>query len=124
MSAVASPPSDLATFVNEPYADFSQLANRRLMEQALAKVRSEFGKEYDLLIAGDRRARPDKLRSVNPSVPSEIVGVHSKGNEQDARDAVEAAYAFFPKWSQFRAEERIEMLLRAAAILRKRKFEF
>ena len=25
------------------------------MRAALAKVRSEFGKEYDLLIAGDRR---------------------------------------------------------------------
>src|SRR5947209_549173 len=124
MSAVASPPSDLATFVNEPYADFSQPANRRLMEQALAKVRSEFGKQYDLLIAGDRRTRPDKLESVNPSTPSEIIGVHSKGTEQDARDAVEAGYAYFPQWSQVPADKRVEKLVRAAAILRKRKFEF
>jgi 1-pyrroline-5-carboxylate dehydrogenase len=124
MSALASPPPDLAAFVNEPYADFSQSANRKLMEQALAKVRSEFGKQYDLLIAGDRRTRPEKLESVNPSAPSEIVGVHSKGTEQDAREAVEAAYAYFPKWSQVPAEERIDKLMRAAAILRKRKFEF
>jgi 1-pyrroline-5-carboxylate dehydrogenase len=39
-------------FQNEPYTDFTIPANRKAMEAALAQVRSEFGREYDLQIAG------------------------------------------------------------------------
>ena len=124
MSAIAAPPSEITAFVNEPYTDFTQPQNAEVMRSALAKVRSEFGKEYDLLIAGDRRRSSDKLQSVNPSRPSEIVGIHQKGSEQDALDAVEAAWAYFPTWAAVPAEERADMLLRAADILRKRKYEF
>ncbi|HMF78345.1 MAG TPA: L-glutamate gamma-semialdehyde dehydrogenase, partial [Bryobacteraceae bacterium] len=91
---------------------------------ALAKVRAEFGREYDLLIAGERRKSSAKLQSLNPSKPSEIIGVHQKGSEQDARDAVEAAYAYFPSWSAVPAEQRAESVLRVASIIRQRKYEF
>jgi len=124
MSAVAFPPSELTAFVNEPYTDFTQPKNAEVMRAALAKVRAEFGQEYDLLIAGDRRRSSAKLQSVDPSRPSEIVGVHQKGTEQDALDAVEAAWAYFPTWAAVPAEERANMLLRAAAIIRERKYEF
>src|SRR5579875_627712 len=98
MPAVATPSSQLSPFQNEPYTDFSQPKHRQAMRTALARVRSEFGKEYDLLIAGERRKSEQKLESFNPSKPSEVVGIHQKGSEQDARDAVEAAFSFFPKW--------------------------
>jgi 1-pyrroline-5-carboxylate dehydrogenase len=94
------------------------------MRTALAKVHNEFGKEYDLLIAGDRRRSQEKLQSVNPSRPSEIVGIHQKGSEQDARDAVERASAYFPTWAEVPAEQRAAMLFRVAEILRERKYEF
>jgi len=94
------------------------------MRAALAKVRSQFGKEYDLLIAGERHRSSSKLESFNPSNPSEIVGVHQKGSEQDARDAVEAACSYFPEWSKLSFEERAGYLLRLGEILRDRKYEF
>ncbi len=94
------------------------------MRTALAKVRSELRREYDLLVAGERRQSAAKLESLNPSRPSEIVGIHQKGSEQDARDAVEDAYAFFPEWAQAPAEQRAGILQRVAAILRERKHEF
>src|SRR4051812_4978250 len=100
MFALAAPPFHLAPFINEPYTDFQQPQNAELMRAALAKVRGEFGKEYDLLIAGDRRKSESKLPSVNPSQPSEIVGIHQKGSEQDARDAIERAAAYFPIWAE------------------------
>lgn len=124
MSAVATPPTTLAPFVNEPYTDFSKAENAQAMRRALEKVRSQFGKEYELLIAGERRTSPSKFESVNPSKPSEIIGVHQKGTEQDARDAVESAYQYFATWAAVPMRERAEMLLRAAAIFRERKFEF
>ncbi len=124
MSAIATPPTTLAPFLNEPYTDFTKPENARTMRRALEKVRSEFGKEYELLIGGERRTSSSKFESFNPSQPSEVVGVHQKGTEQDAREAIEAAYEFFPNWAAVPMQERAEMLLRTAAILRERKFEF
>jgi len=125
MSAVESySATTLPEFRNEPYADFSDPATRRAAENALRGVRGEFGREYDLLIAGRRVRTPDKLRSLNPSHPSEVVGVHSKANAALASEAVDAAWRFFPQWSVTPARTRVEMLLSAAWILRRRKFEF
>src|SRR5690242_6653493 len=111
-------------FRNEPYADFSEPANRQAMEAALAKVRSEFGREYQLRIGGEWIATGDKLISVNPSNSSEVVGIHHKATAELAKRAVDSAYAAFPQWSRTPAEERVRLLLDAARILRARKMEF
>ena len=114
----------MTAFVNEPYLDFTQPENAAAARHAWEKVRADIGKEYDLLIAGERRRSSAKLESLNPSKPSEIVGVHQKGSEQDARDAVEAAYTYFPIWSDVPVEQRADYLVRIAAIIRRRKLEF
>jgi len=111
-------------FQNEPYTDFTIPANRQAMEAALAKVRSEFAREYDLQIAGECLKTPDKLKSVNPSNPSEIVGIHQKATPAMASKAIEAAHAFFPEWSGVSTRGRIGKLRSAAHILRRRKMEF
>jgi 1-pyrroline-5-carboxylate dehydrogenase len=114
----------IPAFKNEPYADFSQPDNRQAMEAALAQVRSEFGREYQLRIDGRYIATGDKLTSVNPSNPKEVVGVHHRATKELANQAIENAYAFFPEWARTPGEERVRMLLDAARILRRRKFEF
>jgi 1-pyrroline-5-carboxylate dehydrogenase len=111
-------------FRNEPYADFSQPANRQAMEAALLKVRSEFGREYQLRIGGDWIPTGDKLVSVNPSNPSEVVGIHHRATTELANRAVESASAAFKTWSRTPAADRIRMLQDAARILRERKLEF
>ncbi len=116
--------SDRAPFENEPYTDFSRPDNAEPMRQALAKVRAEMGREYDLLIAGERRTRQDKLISTNPARAQEVVGIHQKGSEQDALDAVEAAWSYFPQWSGRAMHDRADALFRLADIFRKRKYEF
>src|SRR5258708_2316464 len=108
-------------FKNEPYTDFSIAANRQSMEAALAKVRSGFGREYDLSIAGERWRTRDKRKSVNPSKPWEIVGIHQKATPAMAWKAVEAAHAFFPEGSRTSPASRIAMLRRAAQAIRSRK---
>jgi 1-pyrroline-5-carboxylate dehydrogenase len=113
----------LTEFRNEAYADFSDAANRRAMELALNKVRSELGHEYELRIGGESIATGDKLTSLNPSKTAEVVGVHHKATAALAKRAVEEAYAYFPQWSRTPAEERIRMTLDVARILRLRKFE-
>jgi 1-pyrroline-5-carboxylate dehydrogenase len=114
----------LPAFKNEPYADFSDPRNRALADAALAKVRAEFGRNYDLLVAGRRVSTGPKLTSLNPSHPGEVVGIHTKADAALARESVEAAWRFFPRWATTPAAKRIEMLVRAADIIRQRKFEF
>src|SRR5271168_1390782 len=114
----------LTDFRNEPYTDFTQPANRKLMESALAKVRSQLGREYDVLIGGERIRCEGKFGSTNPSRPGEVVGIHQKATPELANSAVETAWRNFPAWSKTPASERVEMLLKTAALMRERKYEF
>ncbi len=116
--------NDLASFKNEPYIDFTNPQNAAKMKAALALVKSELGKEYPLHIAGERRTSTDKLISLNPSRPSEVVGIHHKGSEQDARQAVELAYAYFPTWASVPMRDRAAKAAKVAEIIRNRKYEF
>jgi 1-pyrroline-5-carboxylate dehydrogenase len=115
---------NLPPFQNEPYTDFSQPENRRAQQAAIEQVRAQLGREYPLLIAGERIATGDLLRSTNPSNPSELVGAHHKATPDLARRAVESAHEAFYTWSHVLIEDRVRMLVHAAAILRSRKLEF
>jgi 1-pyrroline-5-carboxylate dehydrogenase len=114
----------LPPFRNEPYTDFSIAANRASMESALARIRTQLGRHYSLLIAGKRLETPDNLISFNPARPDEIIGIHAKATPDLANRAVEAAYASFPKWSRTPASSRIQMLVSAASLIRERKLDF
>ena len=57
-------------FVNEAFIDFTQPANRKAMEDALASVRGMFGREYPLTIGGERITTTEKIKSFNPSHPT------------------------------------------------------
>ena len=83
----------LKPFKNEPLTDFSKPANRKAMEKALAKVKAMLGKEYPLVIGGEEIRTDDKLKSINPSQPSEVVGLFSKANPDLANKAIETAAA-------------------------------
>ena len=53
-------------FKNEPTVDFSNPENARRMRAAIEKVRSELGREYDLVIGG-RRVKTDEKIAVAES---------------------------------------------------------
>jgi 1-pyrroline-5-carboxylate dehydrogenase len=124
LESMSASSQSLPEFRNEPMADFSVASNRRAMEGALEKVRAEFGHEYDLLIGGERVKTKDKLRSLNPSHPSELVGIHQKATPELAARAVESAYEHFAEWGATSAADRIRKVLTAAHLLREHKFEF
>jgi len=123
-STITGREPSLAVFSNEPVSDFSKAHEKQTMEKALEEVRGQFGRDYDLLIAGRREKSTDKLKSLNPSRPDEVVGLHSKATAEQAKEAVESAYDYFPEWSATPVETRAGMLLRASALIRKRKLEF
>jgi 1-pyrroline-5-carboxylate dehydrogenase len=110
-------------FVNEPFTDFSKPENRKAMEDALRHVKSMFGREYPLVIAGQNLITTDKIKSTNPSNPKEVIGVFQKATVEMANQAVDGAAKAFEHWKKVPAEERVACAYRAADILRKRRFE-
>lgn len=119
-----SKPLNLPAFRNEPYTDFSIAESRKRMEEALAKVRGQLGREYGIVIDGERIHTADKLKSTNPARPDEIVGIHQKATPELANRAIETAHRNFAAWSRTPAVDRIRMLLKTASLIRERKYEF
>ena len=115
----------LPEFRNEPLSDFKgNPEHRRGMEAALEEVRKELGREYDLVIGDERVKTQERLYSYNPSNKDEVVGVFSKADGKLIDRAVRTAYEAFRSWSRTLAEERAELLLEVAKILRARKFYY
>ena len=111
-------------FVTEPFFEFRNEENARRMRAAIAKVRGQLGREYDLIIGGKRIKTTDKIKSLNPAKPSEIVGIHQKAGKEHVEPAMNAALKAFESWSRTSVEERAGLLFRAADLLRQRKMEF
>lgn len=113
-----------APFRNEPFTDFTKPENARQMREALAHVRSELGREYDMVI-GDRMIRTkEKSTSLNPAHPGQVVGVFQHAEAEHVAPAIQAAAQAFESWKKTSVEERASLLMNVAAILRERKFEF
>jgi 1-pyrroline-5-carboxylate dehydrogenase len=110
-------------FSNEPMIDWSSPDNVRRMQAAIDKVRSELGREYDLVIGGRRIKTGDTDNSINPAKPSEVVGVHHQAGPAEVEPAMQAALKAFETWSRKSVEERTQLLFRVGRILQERKFE-
>jgi 1-pyrroline-5-carboxylate dehydrogenase len=110
-------------FVNEPAIDFGRQDNARQMRTAIDKVRGQLGREYDLIIGAKRIKTTDKIKSVNPARPSEIVGIHQKAGKEHVEPAMQAALRAFESWSRTSVEDRANFLFQVADLLRHRKFE-
>jgi 1-pyrroline-5-carboxylate dehydrogenase len=125
LTAPARPSSHAARtlFHNEPATDFSRGDVRREMRAALDQVRGQLGREYDLIIGGHRVRTTEKIRSLNPARPSQVVGIHQKAGKEHVEPAMQAALRAFETWSRTSWEERIGLLLRTGELLRERKFE-
>jgi 1-pyrroline-5-carboxylate dehydrogenase len=111
-------------FKNEALTDFSKEENATAMRAALERVRSELGREYPLIIGGERIKTGRTFDSVNPARKTEVVGRFQKATEELARRAVETADETFKTWSRTRPEQRADLLFRVAHLLRERKHEF
>jgi 1-pyrroline-5-carboxylate dehydrogenase len=111
-------------FINEPFTDFNDSQNARSMRHALDQVALRLGSEYSLIVGGKRLKTAEKIRSLNPARPAQIVGIHQKAGAAQAEAAMSAALRAFEPWSKASAGERSSLVLAAAEIIRRRKFEF
>ena len=111
-------------YKHEPFTDFTIEENKRQMQEALKKVEADLGREYPLIINGEKVTTDEKIISVNPANKEEVIGYVSKANEELAERAMQAADTNFEWWRKSDPTFRADILFRAAAIVRRRKHEF
>src|SRR5205814_7921173 len=109
-------------FRNEPLTDFSKEENAAAMRAAIEKVKSELGREYPLVIGGERIKTENQFDSINPANRTQLVGKFQKATKELANRtqlvgkfqkatkelanrAVETAYDSFQTWRNVPAEE-------------------
>jgi 1-pyrroline-5-carboxylate dehydrogenase len=110
-------------FVNEKLTDFTKSGNRKKMERALAKVESELGQEYSIIIGGERIRLDKKFHSFNPSQKDQIVGTFQEADIPTADKAIDTALETFKAWRFTPAKKRANYLFKIANIMRKRRLE-
>ena len=113
----------LPPFKNETYQDFSKKPVAAKLQAAIRKVRASFGREYALIIGGERLRSDQKLESRNPSDKKELIGIFQKATPEQGRQAVEVAHRAFQTWRYEPAEKRAERLLNVGKLMRQRRNE-
>lgn len=114
----------LKAFVNEAFQDFTDSGTKLLTEQALRTVEGELGHEYPLILGGERVTATQKITSVNPARPAQVIGVHQEATLADVEKAVAAGQKAFQSWSRVPVATRVDLLRTVARLVRERKQEF
>lgn len=117
-------PGNRIEFVNLPLRRFIKPDERNRFASALALVRSQLGARYPLKIDGQSVETHDAIESVNPARPEELIGRVAKANCEYAGMAVKGAIVAQRSWSEWNADARAAILLRAAQALKQRRDEF
>jgi len=110
-------------FRNESFTDFSIKSNIEKQEKALALVRKQLGKTYEMIVGGKKLRSNGRVVSYNPSNKDEVIAKFHKGTKEIATRAVETAYKKFEDWRLTPAEKRAGYIFKASAIIKKRRFE-
>jgi len=92
--------ASLPVYSPTTYVDFSRPENRVAYEKAIAEVRASAGKEYPLVIGGERQKGGKTFDSSNPAKPSELLGRFQSATREQASQAVDAAFTAFKSWSR------------------------
>lgn len=114
----------VVSYSHEPFTNFSEEKNKKAFEEALSYVNTQLGKHYSLVINGERLETDEKIISINPANKNEVIGSVSVADQEIAEKAMQSALQAFESWKKWKIEHRADILLRAAAILRRRKHEF
>lgn len=110
-------------FKNEPGIDFSVQTNVERFNEELRKVKAQLGQDIPLVINGEKLTKTDTFNSVNPANTSQLIAKVSKATQDDIEKAFESANHAYQSWKKWSHKDRAELLLRVAAIIRRRKEE-
>lgn len=111
-------------YKHEAFTDFSKEENKKAIQDGYKTVAGYMGQDFPLIIGGERITTEEKIVSYNPANKTEVVGSVSKTSHELASKAMDIADATFNTWKKVKPEVRADLLFKAAAIMRRRKFEF
>ncbi|MBU1145725.1 MAG: L-glutamate gamma-semialdehyde dehydrogenase [Firmicutes bacterium] len=111
-------------YVTEPLTDFSNPLVIEKYKEALKLVESYLGKTYPLIIGGEKVFTKVTYTSLNPANHLQVIGQICQAGVKEADEAMKAALNAFEIWKKVSPKIRSDVLFKAAAILRRRKFEF
>jgi 1-pyrroline-5-carboxylate dehydrogenase len=111
-------------YQTEPLLDFTKKEVIEKYMEGLIKVEGYLGKTYPLIINGEEIFTETLESSLNPSNHKEVIGKICQATIKDIDNAMNAALVAFESWKRVKASTRADVLFKAAAIIRKRKYEF
>ncbi len=111
-------------FVNEALSNFGDPAVASKMQQAIDRVRAELGRDYPIVIDGQKVKTTSTISSIDPSNPDNVVGRVAEGTREHAERALQAALERFKTWQYVAPAERASYLFKAAKVIRDRKFDY
>ncbi|MFH1808662.1 MAG: proline dehydrogenase family protein [Pseudomonadota bacterium] len=115
--------SEIPPFRNETPTGWASADNRQRMLKALEKAQKNLGRELPVVVDG-KEIRTGQLHdSHNPSRSEQVVARQHLARGDEAEAAVKAARAGFAAWRDTPATERAQVLLRAAQLMRERRFD-
>jgi RHH-type proline utilization regulon transcriptional repressor/proline dehydrogenase/delta 1-pyrroline-5-carboxylate dehydrogenase len=114
----------VAVFRNEPLRRFVSADEWDAWRTGLETVRGELGETYPLSGSGNAPDATEWIVSLDPAWPERVVGRVAAARIPDADLAVGRARMAFSAWAARPMSERIELLRRIAAELRRRRDEF
>jgi RHH-type proline utilization regulon transcriptional repressor/proline dehydrogenase/delta 1-pyrroline-5-carboxylate dehydrogenase len=124
--AEARKPVAATGFRNEPLTDFSVEASRRAMQEAVERIDAAIAAgpvAVPIVIDGRRVDDDEKFPRRDPSDHARLIAEVAAATPADADRAVAVARNALPSWQAVGWERRAEILVQAAGIMRRRRFE-
>jgi RHH-type proline utilization regulon transcriptional repressor/proline dehydrogenase/delta 1-pyrroline-5-carboxylate dehydrogenase len=109
-------------FRNEPFTDFTILANRARFQEVLAALDARIvtmSLVAGPIINGVELSSEEKFERVDPSNPDELVGTTSFAQLNHVEQALDSLERGFHSWSRRAAEERCQIIRAVGARMRK-----
>ncbi|MCU0292135.1 MAG: L-glutamate gamma-semialdehyde dehydrogenase [Thermoanaerobaculaceae bacterium] len=113
----------LPRFTNDPICDYSLPEHEQGVLDAVKALESRLGRTYPAIIGGREVHTEKTIASTCPAHPGIEVGRVASCTRAHVDEAIAAARAAFATWSRRSPEERAEVLLRLAELLRRHRFE-
>jgi len=113
----------LRPFTPEPYIDYKKPENEQALRNWINKHKDMFPLRIPLFIDGKEIYKNETFKSISPNDKNIIVADVSSADINDVDKAIESAYKAFKFWSKLPVEERASILLKAAKLMRERRFE-
>lgn len=113
----------LTPFRNEPLRDFSDPGQRDAMHRAVVEVAGRLGESRPLVINGQAVSGVGEIVSTDPADNQTVVAKVAKAGPADVQRALAGAWDAFAAWQTWTPTARAQVLVRAAAIMRRRKAE-